>query len=207
MPPHLADLRNQSICPSYNNLPKEWSKDLCYYDNLRSVPRCHWMLLAEIIEVEAWHRPVLVVKDRTGSTFRVAFYLDEGASHPSRFLEGYTIAILYAVQHIFLDGGGGIRQESPKGYTVSVLHQMQEIVCYAVADKLRSSRYPLQRYSLSVIRCQSRQRLLTDRRYAMAAEIGWRSFTSVESAALSHTVERCVRYSFPQCIVASCKES
>ncbi len=85
--------------------------DLDYYTTNYS-PGRHWCLFGEITDVESFLRLRLIVRDRLGKDFVVAFYPDHGEDVDSkRYQKGYTVAILYAHQHGFLDQTMGIRQE------------------------------------------------------------------------------------------------
>jgi hypothetical protein len=72
--------------------------------------------LAEIVDVEKFLRFRLVVEDRAGLITRLMFYIDNRGEEvsPSLLRQGYTIAILYAEQHGFLNTSVGIRHEESK---------------------------------------------------------------------------------------------
>lgn len=83
-------------------------------------PKFHWCLLAEITHVEDFLRLRLIVKDKSGTQFPIAFHLETDEDpEPHRFRVGDTIAILYPHQHSFLDMTVGIRQEVASGVKVS----------------------------------------------------------------------------------------
>lgn len=85
-----------------------------------------WCLLAEIIDVSLLIRVRLVVRDRDGENFVVAFYPDNrdaGNLDVSKFRVGHTIALAYPRQHMFLDGTQGVRVEDLSSYRVSsIIH-------------------------------------------------------------------------------------
>lgn len=76
-----------------------------------------WCLLGEIIDAATLFRPRLVCRDVRGRDFVVAFYPDGGAAEPGmrrilkNFKVGNTVAIFYAVGHLFLDQTLGVRVE------------------------------------------------------------------------------------------------
>lgn len=77
------------------------------------MPRKHWCFLAEIIGIEQLIRVKLIVRDKAGTTVPVDFHTDRGIEFaPTQLQPGYTIAILYAHQHGFLDFTTGIHQEA-----------------------------------------------------------------------------------------------
>lgn len=79
-------------------------------------PRKHWCFLAEIVNIEDFLRLSLTVKDRAGQTTRLMFYNDSRGQEmsPSQLHQGYTLAVLYAEQHGFLDCSVGVRHQDPK---------------------------------------------------------------------------------------------
>ncbi|KAI9771517.1 MAG: hypothetical protein M1840_002137 [Geoglossum simile] len=113
-----ADLRSETDFPPFDGLPEKEDIDLGFYeseDGFSYRPRKHWCFLAEIIDVEEFVRLRLVVKDKTDCTIPIAFYTDGRGLEldPSRVRRGFTVAILYAEQHGFLDLSVGIRHENP----------------------------------------------------------------------------------------------
>ncbi|KAF6784013.1 hypothetical protein CSOJ01_15823, partial [Colletotrichum sojae] len=80
-----------------------------------------WCLLAEIVDVSLPIRVRLVVRDRDGEKFVVAFYPDnrdaEGPDVGKRRV-GHTIALAYPRQRMFLDGTQGVRVEDLSSYRV-----------------------------------------------------------------------------------------
>lgn len=115
----LADLRNEGSFPAFDSLPDENDVDLEFFDTADGFsyrPRKHWCFLAEIVDIEDFLRLGLTVKDRAGRTTRILFYTDSRGREmsPSQLRQGYTVAVLYAEQHGFLDLSVGIRHEDPK---------------------------------------------------------------------------------------------
>lgn len=126
----LADLRDQEAFPAFSSLPMEHDIDLKFFvspDGFSYHPRRHWCLLAEIVEVEHIFRVRLLAKDRAGHVIPIAFYTDgSGREVPSSQLrKGYTVAILYAEQHGFLDLSNGVRHEDAKFLKVSWLGPLE----------------------------------------------------------------------------------
>ncbi|KAH7042190.1 hypothetical protein B0J12DRAFT_673969 [Macrophomina phaseolina] len=112
----FADLRNDLLFPDFSNCPHENDISLDFYTSTNGfmwTPKHHWCILAEITEVSYFVRLRLLVRDRSGAEFPVAFYLeDESLSVDyGSFQKGHTVAILYPHQHGFLDLTVGIRQE------------------------------------------------------------------------------------------------
>ncbi|RGP81492.1 set domain [Fusarium longipes] len=83
-------------------------------DDFRT-PCKHWAFLGEIIHVEVLWRVRLIVKDKTGHQLPVAFYTETHGQEigASMLRVGFTVVILYAKQHGFMDGTVGIRHEDP----------------------------------------------------------------------------------------------
>lgn len=113
-----ADLRSETAFPLFDGLPEENDISLEFYESAGGFsyrPRKHWCFLAEIIDVENIFRLRLIVKDKFGRTVPIAFYTDDRGLEldPSYIREGFTVAILYAEQHGFLDLSVGIRHENP----------------------------------------------------------------------------------------------
>ncbi|KAM5341757.1 hypothetical protein ACJ41O_014788 [Fusarium nematophilum] len=119
-----ADLRDEETFPEFNWLPGENDVDLVFYDTVDGCtykPRKHWCFLAEIIDVDAFLRLRLTVRDKAGDTATVAFYTDgRGMEFFTQLQQGNTVAILYAERHGFLDLTAGIRQEEEQGIKARV---------------------------------------------------------------------------------------
>ncbi|KAF6804295.1 hypothetical protein CMUS01_14881 [Colletotrichum musicola] len=80
-----------------------------------------WCLLAEIIDVSLPVRVRLVVRDRDGQNFVVAFYPDNrdaGNLDVGKLRVGHTNALAYPRQRMFLDGTQGVRVEDLSSYRV-----------------------------------------------------------------------------------------
>ena len=110
-----ANFRNEEIFPAFVGLPRDDDINVTFYntvDGFNRMPRKHWCFLAEIIDIERFIRVKLIVRDKAGTTVPVDFHTDRGIEFALTQLQpGYTIAILYAHQHGFLDFTTGIRQE------------------------------------------------------------------------------------------------
>lgn len=129
-----ADLRSETAFPLFDDLPEENDISLEFYestDGFSYRPRKHWCFLAEIIDVENFMRLRLIVKDKAGRKVPIAFYTESRGLEvdPSYIQEGFTVAILYAEQHGFLDLSVGIRHENPTAIKVK-------------SPELRSSSFP-----------------------------------------------------------------
>ena len=119
-----ADLRDDAMFPSFRALPDENEVDPEFYDSEDGFtyrPRKHWCFLGEIVDVDEFLRLKLIVEDRGGKKIPVLFYTDTRGSeiNPSRVREGFTVVVLYAEKHGFLDMTRGIRHEQPKMLVVS----------------------------------------------------------------------------------------
>ncbi|KAJ6259358.1 hypothetical protein Dda_6258 [Drechslerella dactyloides] len=113
-----ADFRSEVAFPSFKDLPGENDVSLAYYDSgdgFTYHPHRHWCFLAEIVDVQRLIRLQLTVKDKNGREVPIFFYTDGRGSEldPSRIRPGFTVAVLYAEQHGFLDFSVGIRHENP----------------------------------------------------------------------------------------------
>ena len=118
-----ADLRSDIYFPLFHDLPGEHTIDMEFLetsDGFNYSPRKHWCFLATITDIENFIRLRLIVKDKNGHELPVAFYTDRKGSEldPSSIQEGFTVAILYAEQHGFLDCSTGIRHETPTALKV-----------------------------------------------------------------------------------------
>jgi hypothetical protein len=103
----MTDFHDREVFPSWADLPEE---------GVLFVLGHHHCFLGEITEIGSYPmRLELMLKDVDGDTVKVSFYTDErGLEIPaSRLRKGYTVAILDAVNHYFLDGTSGIRHEDP----------------------------------------------------------------------------------------------
>ncbi|KAF4970075.1 hypothetical protein FSARC_2821 [Fusarium sarcochroum] len=113
----LADLRNEANFPAFKKLPWENILDLDSYQ-----PSKHWAFFGEIVNIETLWRVRLIVKDKDDHLLPIAFYTDVRGREisPSMLRVGYTVAILYAEQHGFLDLSFGIRHEDQKTLKVNI---------------------------------------------------------------------------------------
>ena len=118
-----ANLRDGSIFPPFQCLPEENSISLEFYttpDGFKYVPERHWCFLAEVIDVEFILRLRLFVRDKLGTTVPIAFHTEgRGTELVSEVQTGHTVAVLYALQHGFLDFTTGIRLEDCGAIKVS----------------------------------------------------------------------------------------
>jgi SET domain len=128
-----ADLRSETAFPPFDDLPGENDIDLEFYesaDGFSYRPRKHWCFLTEIIDVEKFLRLRLIVKDKSDRIVPIAFYTDNRGLEldQSYAQKGFTVAILYAEQHGFLDLSVGIRHENPTAIKVKLLEL--RILCF-----------------------------------------------------------------------------
>ena len=119
-----TSLRGSGTFPTFAELPDENDIDPAFYgtvDGYTYTPRKHWCFLAEIVGVENFIRVKLLVRDRSGSRVPVTFYTDgRGSEFAPQLQQGHTIAIMYALQHGFLDMSVGIRLEECSGVKVGL---------------------------------------------------------------------------------------
>ncbi|KAI8710891.1 MYND-type zinc finger protein samB [Fusarium sp. LHS14.1] len=113
----FADLRCELTFPAFEHLPADNDVDLEFFqsaDGFSYHPRKNWAFLGEIVDIEALFRLRLVVKDRHDQKIPVAFYTSDVGHElaPSKLMTGYTVVILYAETHGFLDLSYGIRHEN-----------------------------------------------------------------------------------------------
>ncbi|KAH6842235.1 hypothetical protein B0I37DRAFT_314285 [Chaetomium sp. MPI-CAGE-AT-0009] len=111
-----ADLRSDAMFPCFSALPWENEIDLDFLestDGFSYRPRKHWCFLAEIVDIEPFIRLRLITKDKSGLEVPVAFYTPGRGNEldPLCVQKGFTVAVLYAEQHGFLDMTVGIRHE------------------------------------------------------------------------------------------------
>jgi hypothetical protein len=119
-----ANLRNEVTFPAFENLPGDNDINMEYLgttDGFNYSPTKHWCFLGEIIEVEAIFRLRLIVQDKAKRRIPIAFYTDERGEELDQALvrKGYTVAVLYAEQHGFMDMTEGIRHETQSNLKVS----------------------------------------------------------------------------------------
>ncbi|KAF5672045.1 SET domain-containing protein [Fusarium heterosporum] len=122
--------RNQAIFQSFLELPDESDVDEDFFQSRNGVNnqhRRHWCFLAEIVDFVTLVRLQMEVKDVAGNIVPLSFYTDKRGSEiqQSQIRKGYTIAVLYAKQHVFAFSPPGIRLENPvlvKVRTTTLLH-------------------------------------------------------------------------------------
>ncbi|KAL8415027.1 hypothetical protein RB594_006018 [Gaeumannomyces avenae] len=137
--PQHAGLRDEATFPSFNELPEENDLDLEFYESTNGFsykPRKHWCFLAEIIAIQNFLRLRLIVKDGAGHDTAVSFHTPNRGREldPSCIRKGFTIAVLYAEQHGFLDMSTGIRLEEP---TVLKIFPVQLRDLFTLSDKVQ----------------------------------------------------------------------
>lgn len=116
---------NPDYFPVFRDIPGDHEYNDRYYVETGTSSATYkkkWCLLGEITQADAFPRPRLVVSDRTGISFVVALYLDRSVNASrilSKFKTGYTVAIMTALGHYFLDGSAGCRIEDEEDITVS----------------------------------------------------------------------------------------
>ncbi|KAJ7117632.1 hypothetical protein C8R44DRAFT_674011 [Mycena epipterygia] len=111
------DFTNELNFPAFSGLPSEYILDRRYYSD-RGSPTAHWCFIAEIKEKVPWPTPKYYnVRDKDGFECLVSFHLDDRARYPTIgeiCKDGYTICIMYANQHHFMDGQIGVRVENER---------------------------------------------------------------------------------------------
>ncbi|KAJ7289192.1 hypothetical protein C8J57DRAFT_1114779 [Mycena rebaudengoi] len=110
------DLHNELHFPALNDLPTgSQMLDRPYFRSDDGSFAIHWCFLAEIKCRIPWPiRPMYKVVDRHGVECLVSFNLDDRSQFPriqQECKDGYTMCIMYAFYHSFLDGQQGIRVE------------------------------------------------------------------------------------------------
>lgn len=116
----FAHLRDGAVFPSFDQLLHDTDVDPDYYelvdwDTLQRRTRRHWCFLAEIVEVGAFLRVRMAIKDADGKTVPLAFHTETRGMELGlgQARVGYTVGILYAHFHAFAFDEPGIRQEDP----------------------------------------------------------------------------------------------
>ncbi|KAJ7631392.1 hypothetical protein DFH06DRAFT_1439218, partial [Mycena polygramma] len=98
--------------PAFRSLPLENDWDSTYYSE-NGLAKTRWCFLAEIKRNVPWFRPTQYkVVDKDGDEYLVAFHPKDRAREPiiaEKCRDGYTMCIMYAVKHLFLDGQIGVR--------------------------------------------------------------------------------------------------
>ncbi|KAJ6481278.1 hypothetical protein C8R47DRAFT_1135252 [Mycena vitilis] len=107
--------------PAFRRLPREYAWDPTYYSQ-SGVPKTRWCFLAEIKRNVPWFRPTQYeVVDKHGGEYLVAFHPKDRAREPviaAKCQNGYTMCIMYAVKHLFLDGQIGVRVDNESTVTI-----------------------------------------------------------------------------------------
>jgi hypothetical protein len=121
--PLYANFRSDQAFPSFEQLPGDNDLDLDFFhseDGFSYHPRKHWCFLAEIVDTVWIVRLNLHIRDKTGFETRILFHTDDRGKEidSSMIKNGYTVAVLYAQQHGFLDLSVGIRHENPTAIKV-----------------------------------------------------------------------------------------
>ena len=145
---------DRNFFPSFHECPDEHEWDDRYYQdadpgNSDSAGhyRKHWCLLGEIIHTENFIRPRIVAKDNKGEEFVVAFYPDNPDDMPrilKNFKVGNTIAIMYALTHMFLDMTTGVRVEDTDDVLVCIYLAYWLRLLTLDADKASLTDHPSQ---------------------------------------------------------------
>ena len=95
--------------PTFTSLPEDSDRSGA------NRPVKHWCLLAEIVKLIPYLRPMFTAKDKAGKEFIVTMYLDNGVALPDFWHKyckpGNVVTIMYAKRHNFMDGQRGIRVE------------------------------------------------------------------------------------------------
>ncbi|TVY73285.1 SET domain-containing protein [Lachnellula suecica] len=115
-PGQLADLRNRSTFPAFNELPDENEVDEHFYRSIDMgtyEPRRHWCFLGEIKDHFTLTRLQMEIEGIDGIVIPLFFYTDGRGRElvPAQVQKGNTIAILHAQRHAFLFSPPGIRHE------------------------------------------------------------------------------------------------
>ena len=141
-----ADFRSNHTFPPFSRLPDDNSIHEGFYtsqDEFHYFPRRHWCFFGEVVSVQFFARLRIVVRDKSGTMVPIAFYDDgRGTEFLGKVRPGFTVAILYAIQHGFLDLTTGIRLEDCSSIEVNFLLCSSSIEsCSQLLLSTRSSRY------------------------------------------------------------------
>lgn len=115
-----SNLRDRDTFPLFPEIPSENSVPSKYWGlepgSAIYRPRRHWCFLGEIEDYNnGLVRVLLEVRDMEGNRLPIYFHTeDRGALIYDSCKEGYTVAVLYAEQHYFMDGTIGFRIENIK---------------------------------------------------------------------------------------------
>lgn len=113
--PNYISLRDENAFPKFVDLPDD--------TGIYGMPKKHWCMVADIVDMDALIRLVLHVKDKAGTRFKVAFYTDgRGFEWKTADVKpGHTVAILYPYRRQFLDSSHGFRVEDPNSVKARLL--------------------------------------------------------------------------------------
>jgi hypothetical protein len=114
----MSSLITDEVFPRFQDLPdydEPWGR---YYEESGGMlsPTRHWALLADIVSVETFLRPRILVRTRFGEELWIHFYVDQG-TEPTTFAwqdvkPGSCICVLYAMCKQMMDFSEGVRQEN-----------------------------------------------------------------------------------------------
>lgn len=119
-----ANLRDLITFPYFADLPEENELKWNYYrsiDGYRFSPVKHWCFLGEIDKIRFEPILQLTVRDKCSRQIPISFHTKEygGELDKEVLKEKYTVAVLYADQHQFLNKSIGIRHDDPTSFKVS----------------------------------------------------------------------------------------
>jgi hypothetical protein len=122
---YIATQTMNTLFLTLNELPHDDDIELNFHRTSAGYhfsPRRHWCLVAQIVRVETCLRLRLIVRNRNGVQFQITIHTEDwGLGLPTKFLvPGYTVVILYAYHHRFLDFTTGIRHEEQQTLRVRV---------------------------------------------------------------------------------------
>ncbi|OCH85064.1 hypothetical protein OBBRIDRAFT_829124 [Obba rivulosa] len=113
----LGDLRDKRAFPIFADCPYENKANTRYFISRgtgATLPRRHWCFFGEVVDFVVFGRLTIDARDTSGRIIRISFYDD---NRGLRFVtndqvkKGYTVAVLYPLQHWFLDMSQGFRVE------------------------------------------------------------------------------------------------
>ncbi|KAM0198329.1 hypothetical protein ACHAQI_012377 [Fusarium lateritium] len=115
----LIHFRDETAFPAFEDLPDEDNVDLDYFqteDGFSYHPWRHWAFLSEIVNAEFLFRQRLLVRDGSDQQIPIAFYTSQVGREitPEMLKPRYTVVVLYAESHAFMDFSQGIRHENQK---------------------------------------------------------------------------------------------
>ncbi|KAJ6523332.1 hypothetical protein B0H19DRAFT_1276983 [Mycena capillaripes] len=102
------NLRNPKFFPAYEHC----APYKAYSPKEEIQPLHHWCYLGEIVQDKSSpSRVALVVKDKDGECIQVVFQFNQNETFDAKI--GFTLAVMYAERHEFVDGSYGFRLEYP----------------------------------------------------------------------------------------------